>query len=76
MLNITSKHVIVAILSVLIVFKASGQKVLSMKEAEQIALANYPSIKAKVSQLNATRANLSESKAEYLPNLSLANIPL
>lgn len=72
MLNITSKHVIVAILSVLIVFKASGQKVLSMKEAEQIALANYPSIKAKVSQLNATRANLSESKAEYLPNLSFS----
>jgi len=59
----------VTVWSVLIVFKASGQKTLSIKEAEQIALANYPSIKAKMSQLNATKANLSESKTEYLPNL-------
>jgi outer membrane protein TolC len=48
------------------------QKVLTMKDAEQMALANYPSIKAKMSQLNASKAYLTETKNEYLPDLSFS----
>jgi len=56
----------------LIVFQARGQKILSIKDAEQIALANYGSIKAKTNQLNASKAYLTETKTEYLPNLSIS----
>jgi len=59
-------------LSVLIVFKARGQKILSIREAEQIALANYGTIKAKTNQLNASKAYLTETKTEYLPNVNLS----
>ncbi|MFI5137225.1 MAG: TolC family protein [Sphingobacteriales bacterium] len=60
-------------LSVSNVLPADGQqKVLGLKDAEQIALANYGSIKAKTSQLNASKAYLTETKTEYLPNLSFS----
>src|ERR1700749_2892633 len=72
MLNISSKEVILGFLSVLFVFRASGQKILTIKEAEQTALANYGTIKAKANQLNASKANLTESKTEYLPDLTLS----
>jgi hypothetical protein len=45
MLKIASKHFILGLLSVLFIYKAQGQKVLSIKEAEQLALANYGTIK-------------------------------
>ncbi len=48
------------------------QKVLTIKDAEQLALANYSSIKAKTSQLNASKASLAEVKSEYLPDFSLS----
>lgn len=72
MLNISSKQLLLGFLSVLFVFRANGQKILTIKEAEQIALANYGSIKAKTNQLNAAKANLTESKTEYLPDLTLS----
>ncbi len=72
MLNIPSKHVILAFVSVLFVFKAQGQKVLTIKDAEQIALANYGTIKSKTSQLNASKAFLSETKTEYLRNVNIS----
>jgi outer membrane protein TolC len=50
----------------------SQQKVLSLKEAEQIALANYETIKSKTNQLNASKAYLSETRAEYLPDVTLS----
>ncbi|HEY4324697.1 MAG TPA: TolC family protein [Mucilaginibacter sp.] len=50
----------------------SQQKVLSLKEAEQTALANYETIKSKTNQLNATKANLSESRTEYLPDVNIS----
>src|ERR1035437_10474693 len=60
-------------LSVSDVLPANGQqKVLGLKDAEQIALANYGTIKAKTNQLNASKAYLTETKTEYLPNLSLS----
>ncbi len=56
MLNISLKHLFLALWSVLYVFQANAQKVLTIKDAEQIALSNYASIKAKASQLNASKA--------------------
>ncbi len=72
MLNISLKHSILTFLSVLYVFQALGQQVLTIKEAEQIALSNYASIKAKASQLNASKAFLKETKTEYLPDVNLS----
>jgi adhesin transport system outer membrane protein len=72
MLNISSKHFILGFLSVLIVFSAQGQKLLTIKDAEQIALANYGTIKAKANQLNASKASLSETKTEYLPDVNFS----
>jgi adhesin transport system outer membrane protein len=72
MLNITFKQVILSFLIVLFVIEARGQKILTIKEAEQIALANYGTIKSKANQLNASKAYLSETKTEYLPNLTIS----
>jgi len=59
--------------AVLFLTNAQGQqKVLGLKEAEQIALANYGTIKSKADQLNASKAYLTETKTEYLPNLSVS----
>lgn len=48
------------------------QKVLSMKEAVKTALDNYSAIKAKANQLNASKAYLKETHAEYLPDVNLS----
>ena len=72
MINSSSKLLILSFLSVLFVFKAQAQKVLTIKEAEQIALTNYGTIKAKANQLNSSKAYLSETKSEYLPNINLS----
>jgi hypothetical protein len=56
MLNPSSKHIVFGFLSVLIVSQAQGQKLLTIKDAEQLALANYGTIKAKANQLNASKA--------------------
>jgi len=59
--------------AVLFLFNAHAQqKVLGLKEAEQIAIANYGTIKSKANQLNASKTSLAETKAEYLPNLSVS----
>ncbi|MCR8560727.1 TolC family protein [Mucilaginibacter sp. BJC16-A38] len=72
MLNISSKHFLLGFLSVLIVWKAQGQKLLTIKDAEQMALANYGTIKAKANQLNASKAYLTETKTEQLPDVNLS----
>lgn len=67
------KKIALGFLCVLYVFKAqSQQKVLTIKDAEQIALANYGTIKAKANQLNASKAYLTETKTEYLPDLNVS----
>jgi outer membrane protein TolC len=53
-------------------YAKAQQKILGLKEAEQIALANYSSIKAKSNQLNASKAYLTETKTEYLPDVNLS----
>ncbi|HEY8927658.1 MAG TPA: TolC family protein [Mucilaginibacter sp.] len=72
MLNTPSKFILAAFLSVLIFPKAFAQKVLSIKDAEQLALANYGTIKAKANQLNASKASLSETRTEQLPDVNLS----
>ncbi|MDB4921348.1 MAG: transporter [Mucilaginibacter sp.] len=72
MLNTSSKHLIFGFLSVLIVSQAQGQKLLTIKDAEQLALANYGTIKAKANQLNASKAFLTETKTEQLPDVNLS----
>ncbi len=67
------KHFIYVFLGVLCVSPVYGQdKVLTMKDAEQLALSNYASIKAKANQLNASKAYLKETKTEYLPDFSVS----
>lgn len=55
-----------------VAFNAHGQKVLTMKEAIQTALDNYGTIKAKASQLNASKAYLKETRSEYLPDFNIS----
>jgi len=73
MLKRNGKFFLVIFFTVVTVLKVqSQQKVLGLKEAEQIALANYSSIKAKANQLNASKASLSETKTEQLPDVNLS----
>ncbi|MDB4926077.1 TolC family protein [Mucilaginibacter sp.] len=73
MFNTISKYALLGIFCIFFVFKVNGQqKVLSLKEAEQIALANYGTIKAKASQLNASKAFLKETRTEALPDLNVS----
>ncbi len=69
----TLKYIFLFLPTLLFLSNAWGQqKVLGLKEAEQIALANYGTIKSKANQLNASKAYLTETKTEYLPNLSFS----
>lgn len=73
MTTIVNKYVIFLLFSVFFEnYAAAQQKVLGLKEAEQLALSNYSSIKAKANQLNASKALVNETRAEKLPDLSLS----
>ncbi|TSJ38699.1 TolC family protein [Mucilaginibacter corticis] len=73
MSNYTYKYVFLGIFFILFYNKAkSQQKILSLKDAEQTALNNYASIKAKANQLNASKASLKETRAEALPDLNVS----
>jgi outer membrane protein TolC len=73
MLKITLFRLFLGFAGVLLALQAySQQPVLSLKEAVRIGLENYPSIKAKANQLNASKSYLNETKTEYLPNLNFS----
>src|SRR4051812_15791684 len=73
MLNTPGKCLLLGLLSIFCVTNAiAQQKVLTIKDAEQLALSNYASIKAKANQLNASRAYLTETKTEYLPDFTVS----
>jgi len=73
MLNLFFKRALLGILGIFYVLQAEAQqKVLGLKEAEQIALANYGTIKAKTNQLNASKSSLKETRTEYLPDLNVS----
>jgi outer membrane protein TolC len=68
-----SKSLFLSLTGIFILVNVQAQqKVLGMKEAEQLALANYGTIKAKANQLNASKASLTETKTEYLPDLNVS----
>jgi adhesin transport system outer membrane protein len=73
MLVTISKRLFLVLSGILYVINAQAQQTtLSMKDAEQTALANYGTIKAKASQLNSSKAYLKETKTEYLPDVNLS----
>jgi len=73
MLNAPYKCLLLGLLTIFLSISANAQpKVLTIKDAEQLALTNYSSIKAKASQLNASKAYLTETKTEYLPDFSIS----
>ena len=73
MSNISMKSLILSFLSVCFLLDTQAQqKVLDIKQAEQIALANYGTIKARVNQLNAAKSSVTEAKTEYLPDVNLS----
>jgi len=51
--------------------KANAQ-VLTLKDAVQLSLKNYGTIKAKGEYLNASKATVQQTKRDYLPNLTLS----
>jgi len=73
MLNIIAKRTLLGVLCVFFIIKASAQqKVLSLKDAETLAIANYGTIKARASQLNASKSFLNETRTEALPDLNIS----
>jgi len=73
MLNSIFKQSVLAILLVLLITPTQAQqKVLGIKEAEEIALNNYGTIKAKSNNLNASKAFLTETKTEALPDVNIS----
>jgi len=68
-----SKGLILLLPGIFLITNAPAQqKVLNIKEAEQIAITNYGTIKAKANQLNSSKASLKETKLEYLPDLNVS----
>ncbi len=69
----TSKRFLLSLSGIFLFINVQAQqKVLDIKQAEQIALSNYGTIKAKANQLNASKASLKETKTEYLPDLNIS----
>ncbi len=62
---------IVVFVSVSVTLQAQ-QKVLTLKGAVDIALANYGTIKAKGNYVNASRSNITGTMREYLPDLNVS----
>lgn len=73
MLNFLYKAALAGIACFFIVFEAGAQqKLLSLKDAEQLALTNYGTIKAKANQLNSSRELLKDAKADALPDVNVS----
>jgi len=67
------RHLLIGVILFFSIHTAQGQqKTLSLKEAEQTALNNYASIKAKANQLNSSKASLTETRTEALPDLKVS----
>ncbi|MCW3091511.1 MAG: outer rane efflux protein [Ferruginibacter sp.] len=69
------RKTVISILSFWVVGSLQGQvqvQHLSLKDAVQIALNNYPSIKAKTNYSKASKATVLQTRKEALPNLILS----
>lgn len=56
----------------LISYQATHAQVLTLKDAVQTALQNYPAIKAKANYVNSSKATVEQSRKEYLPDLTVS----
>ncbi|GAB2686078.1 hypothetical protein GCM10027037_04760 [Mucilaginibacter koreensis] len=74
MFNKISKYVCLTGIVLLPTIAAQAQEIkkLSMKEAVQLGIDNYPALQAKQSQIKSSRAYLTETKTEYLPDLNFS----
>jgi outer membrane protein TolC len=52
--------------------QAQQTQILGIKDAIRIGLENYGTIKAKANQLNSAKSQLTETKTEYLPDVTLS----
>lgn len=70
------KHTVLGLLFILpVLFTGTAyaqQKVLTMPEAMQMALANYGTLRAKANYVNASKASVTGTRREYLPDFSLS----
>lgn len=62
----------ICLLPLTLTFDSKAQEVLSLKEALDIAIHNYGTIKAKENYAQASHASADQAKREYLPNLVLS----
>jgi outer membrane protein TolC len=53
-------------------YQASAQQTLSLKQAVDIAVTNYGTIKAKANYAAASKATVEQSRRDYLPNINLS----
>jgi outer membrane protein TolC len=60
------------IIGALIGYQAMDAQVLTLKDAVQTALQNYPAIKAKANYVNSSKAVVEQSRKEYLPDLTVS----
>ena len=74
MLNTISKRFLLFLSLVFGFIQVQGQQLqsLGMKDAVRVGLENYGTIKAKANQLNSSKSQLTETKTEYLPDLTLS----
>jgi len=74
MLNTISKRFLLFLSLVFGFIQVEAQQLqsLGMKDAVRIGLENYGTIKAKANQLNSSKSQLTETKTEYLPDVTLS----
>jgi outer membrane protein TolC len=66
-----SKHLALFLFAGTLVLTTNGQT-LGLKEAVQKALSNYGTVRAKSNYANASKAQVSATKREYLPDLNIS----
>jgi outer membrane protein TolC len=62
---------LLALTASFLVYPCAAQ-VLTLKQAVQTAMVNYPTLKAKANYVRSSEASLKESRREYLPDLSVS----
>lgn len=65
-------RIIIALALILCAGYTSAQEILTMRQALDLAVKNYGSIKARAYQVEASKNSLSQSRRDYLPNVVLS----
>jgi outer membrane protein TolC len=66
------KYSIALLLCLLSGYQMYAQKTISLKQAVEIAVENYGTIKAKANYAKASQASVTQARRDYLPNLNLS----